>query len=139
MVQMTVRSSLGKKAIQLEKLVGDRLQDKLVSLGSYAVAISPIYSGQFVKSWSLRPIGSGGGRVRSSKYLADMAAGTRANESTNKEGDREEAKAAIAKDAVDFSIEILRDGGAILTNRAPHAKEVDAKHLTITRVKDRFR
>ena len=33
MVQMTVRSSLGKKAIQLEKLVGDRLQDKLVSLG----------------------------------------------------------------------------------------------------------
>ena len=68
-----------------------------------------------------------------------MAAGTRANESTNKEGDREEAKAAIAKDAVDFSIEILRDGGAILTNRAPHAKEVDAKHLTITRVKDRFR
>jgi len=137
--QVTISPSFQKKMTKLEELVGDTVQEKLVSLGNYAVEISPVYSGQFVNSWSLRPIGSGAGRSRSSPYLSDMAAGTRANESNNKEGERQSARANITSDAVRFSKEIIEDGGAVLTNRAPHAKIVDNKYLTITRVKDRFR
>jgi hypothetical protein len=124
---------------RFDELVGEKLEDKLVSYGNYAIEISPVYSGQFVTSWSLRPIGSGSGRSRRSLYSSDMAAGTRANESTNKEGEKATARTQIAADAARFTDNIIKDGGAILTNRAPHAKEVDKKYLTITRVRDRFR
>lgn len=137
--QVTISPSFQKKMSKLDELIGDSVQEKLVSLGSYAVSISPVYSGQFVNSWSLRPIGSGAGRSRSSPYLADVAAGTRANESQNKEGEREKARGNIVSDAARFTKEIVEDGGAVLTNRAPHAKDVDEKYMTIRRVKDRFR
>ena len=127
--QVTISPSFQKKMRKIEELAGDSIQEKLVSLGSYAVSISPVYSGAFVESWSLRPIGSGGGRSRTARpeRVTDVAA------------KKEEGKANIAGDAQTYKKEILEKGGAILTNRAPHAKEVDAKHLTITRVKDRFR
>lgn len=137
--QVTISPSFQAKLNRFDELVGEKLEDKLVSYGNYAIEISPVYSGQFVTSWSLRPIGSGSGRSRRSLYSSDMAAGTRANESTNKEGEKATARTQIAADAARFTDNIIKDGGAILTNRAPHAKEVDQKYLTITRVRDRFR
>ena len=127
--QVTISPSFQKKMSKLDELVGDTLQEKLVSLGSYAVSISPVYSGAFVESWSIRPIGSGGGRSRMS----------RSEPTPNPEGKREEGKSNILGDLNTYKDRIIEDGGAILTNRAPHAKEVDAKYLTITRVRDRFR
>ena len=141
MAQMTVRGSLGKKVLQLEKLVGDNLAEKLTSLGHYAVEISPVYSGAFVQSWSLVPIGSGGGRSRASAYGKTEEEASRLK---NKGRADAETKKSEAKDLIDGDVNkikdrILKDGGAVLTNRAPHAKIVDNKYLTITRVKDRFR
>lgn len=126
--QVTVSPSFQAKMTKLEELYGDKIEDKLTSLGLYAVEISPVYSGAFVESWSLRPIGSGSGRRRiSTDVRKDNAAA---------KGD---ARNNILKDAADYKKQIVEKGGAVLTNRSPHAKEVDKKYDTVGRVRDRFR
>ena len=139
--QVTISPSFQKKMSKLEELIGDNIAEKLTSLGHYAVEISPVYSGAFVQSWSLVPIGSGGGRSRASAYGKTEEEASRLK---NKGRADAETKKSEAKDLIDGDVNkikdrILKDGGAVLTNRAPHAKIVDNKYLTITRVKDRFR
>lgn len=127
--QVTISPSFQKKMDKLEELIGDQIDEKMLSLGTYAVEISPVYSGAFAESWSIRPIGSGGGRSRKSRdqRVPDV------------QSKREEAKGLIAGDVAQYSDQILKSGGAVLTNRSPHAKEVDLKYATVARVKDRFR
>ena len=127
--QVTISPQFQKKMDKLEELVGDRVDEKLQSLGEYAVQISPVYSGAFAESWSIRPIGSGGGRSRQS----------RPERVPDAQAKKEEAKALIRSDVATYSEQILDQGGAVLANRAPHAKEVDAKYATIATVRDRFR
>jgi len=127
--QVTVSPSFQKKMSRMDELVGERLEEQLVSLGKYAVQISPVYSGAFVESWSLRPVGSGGGRSRQS----------RPNPAPDKQAKKEEAKSMIENDAVTYAEQIGEQGGAVLTNRAPHATEVEKEHAVLSRVKDRFR
>jgi len=127
--QITISPSFQKKMSKLEELIGNQIDEKLLSLGDYAVEISPVYSGAFVESWSIRPIGSGGGRSRKS----------RPEKVTDVQSKKEEAKALIAQDVAQYSDQILKSGGAVITNRSPHAKEVDTKYATVARVRDRFR
>jgi len=127
--QVTISPQFQKKMDKLEELVGDRVDEKLQSLGEYAVQISPVYSGAFAESWSIRPIGSGGGRSRQS----------RPERVPDAQAKKEEAKALIRSDVATYSEQILDQGGAVLANRAPHAKEVDAKYATIATVRDKFR
>ena len=127
--QVTISPSFQKKMTQLEELAGDKIEEKLVNIGFYAIQISPVYSGAFVESWSLRPIGSGGGRSRKS----------RPERTPNPEAKKEEAKDLIQADARTYKDQIVEKGGAVLTNRSPHAKDVDEKHMTVRRVRDRFR
>lgn len=127
--QVTISPRFQQKMDRLEELYGDKIEEKLVNLGRYAVEISPVYSGAFVESWSLRPIGFGGGRSRQS----------RTDPAPNPEAKKEEAKRLIEGDAVTYREQIIDRGGAVLTNRAPHAKEVDMKYDTVGRVRDRFR
>ena len=129
MAQVTISPRFQAKMDKLQELYGEKVEEKLVSLGQYAVQISPVYSGAFVESWSLRPIGSGGGRSRQS----------RPDPTPDPQGKKEEAKSMVAGDAVTYREQIIERGGAVLTNRAPHAKEVDRKYDTIGRVRDRFR
>ena len=127
--QIIISPSFQKKMSKLEELLGDTIDEKMLSLGTYAVEISPVYSGAFAESWSIRPIGSGGGRSRKS----------RPDKVPDVQSKKEEAKGLIAKDVAQYSEQILKDGGAVLTNRSPHAREVDVKYATVARVKDRFR
>ena len=127
--QVTISPSFQAKMTKLDELVGDKIEEKLVSLGNYAVSISPVQTGAFVESWSLRPIGSSSGRSRSSNGKP-----LKANEDA-----KADARSNIATDAARFKDQIVDQGGAVLTNRSPHAKEVDKKYLTVTRVRDRFR
>jgi len=127
--QVTISPQFQKKMDKLDELIGDRVDEKLQSLGEYAVQVSPVFSGAFAESWSIRPIGSGGGRSRQSR--PERVPDTQAK--------KEEAKALIRSDIATYSEQILSQGGAVLTNRAPHAREVDAKYATIANVKDRFR
>ena len=123
------QASLDKKQKKLESFIEEKLEDTLVNIGTYAVQISPVYSGAFAESWSIRPIGSGGGRSRQSRdeRVPDVQA------------KKEEAKGNIRSDVATYSKQILENGGAELNNRAPHAKEVDAKYATIATVRDKFR
>ena len=114
---------------KLEELVGDKVEDKITSLGLYAVEISPVDTGAFVESWSLRPVGSGGGRSRQStgKPRKDNASA------------KADARQNILTDAASYKKQIVEQGGAVLANRSPHAKDVDARYQTVGRVRDRFR
>ena len=123
------QASLNRNRKKLESFIEDRLEDTLVNIGTYAVQISPVYSGAFAESWSIRPIGSGGGRSRQS----------RAERVPDAQAKKEEAKGNIRSDAATYSEQILEQGGAELNNRAPHAKDVDAKYATIATVRDKFR
>ena len=127
--QIIISPSFQKKMSKLEELLGDTIDEKMLSLGTYAVEISPVWSGAFAESWSIRPIGSGGGRSRKS----------RPDKVPDVQSKKEEAKGLIAGDVAQYSEQILKDGGAVLTNRSPHAREVDVKYATVARVKDRFR
>src|SRR6056297_1171540 len=123
------QASLDKKQKKLESFIEEKLEDTLVNIGTYAVQISPVYSGAFAESWSIRPIGSGGGRSRQS----------RAERVPDAQAKKEEAKGNIRSDAATYSEQILEQGGAELNNRAPHAKDVDAKYATIATVRNKFR
>lgn len=127
--QVTISPSFQKKMEKLHELYGDKIEEKLLNFGRYAVEISPVDTGAFVESWSLRPIGSSGGRSRTSdnRPPKDYRAA------------KDEARALIEADAVAYKDQIIERGGAVLRNRAPHAKEVDRKYQTIGRVRDRFR
>jgi|TARA_B110000908_G_scaffold131331_1_gene154560 hypothetical protein len=128
-MQVTISPNFQKKMSKLEELVGEQIDEKMLSLGTYAVEISPVYSGAFAESWSIRPMGSGGGRSRAS----------RPDKVPDVQSKKEEAKGLIAQDVAQYSDQILKSGGAVLSNKAPHAKEVDAKYATVARVRDRFR
>jgi len=114
---------------KLDQLIGDKIEEKLVSLGRYAVEISPVKTGAFVESWSLTPIGVGGIRSKSSDNRP-----RKDNQSA-----KSDARINIEKDAVTYARQIAEKGGAVLANKSPHARKVDREHLTITRVRDRFR
>lgn len=127
--QVTISPSFQAKMKKLDELVGEKIEDKLTSLGLYAVEISPVDTGAFVESWSLRPIGSSSGRSRTSENKP----------SKDIQSAKADARQNILSDASKFKTQIAEKGGAVLTNRSPHAKEVDKKYDTVGRVRDRFR
>jgi len=137
--QVTISPSFQKKMTKFHELYGDAIEEKLTSLGHYAVEISPVYSGAFVQSWSFTAIGAGGGRSRTSAFGREGDTRLMNPQQVNPEGAKAEAKTLIDSDIAGLKDKILETGGAVLRNRAPHAKIVDDKYLTITRVRDRFR
>ena len=127
--QVTISPSFQAKMDKLDELVGDKIEEKLVSLANYAIEISPVQTGAFVESWSLVPIGSGPNRRISSDgrpYKGHVSAKT-------------DARTNVARDAARLKDSIIKDGGAALRNGSPHAKDVDKKYDTVGRVRDRFR
>lgn len=133
MAQVTLRinqNSLQQKFDKLKDLYGKTVEDKLVSYASYGIEVSPVFSGAYVESMSIRPRGSSGGRMRRSDIR---------EEAPDKQAKKEEAKALVRTDAATYRKEILESGGAVITNRAPHAGEVEAKYQVFGRMKDRFR
>lgn len=132
MAQFTVRvneGSIKAKFGKLKELYGDTVEEKLTSLGFYAVEVSPVRSGAYVESMSIRPRGSSGGRMRTSdnKPLKDMAAA------------KADARANITSDVSTFKEQIMESGGAVLVNRSPHNKAVEDKYQVLGRTRDRFR
>lgn len=130
--QVTINQSFFNKLSKIEEIAGDKVEEKLLSLGSYAVQISPVDSGAYIESMSFRPVGSGGGRMRSSENRPSLPSGV-------KQDAKEEAKAELANDLVAFKKDIIEKGGAVLRNRAPHANEVEDMYDVFRRTKGRFK
>lgn len=128
--QVTISPSFQKKMTKLNELIGDNIAEQLQSLGNYAVEISPVDTGAFVESWSIRPMGSGASRRKSSDNRPKGKDFRQA---------KDDARTNIAEDVARLKDRIIEEGGATLRNGSPHAKQVDDKYMTIRRVRDRFR
>jgi hypothetical protein len=127
--QVTISPSFQAKMTKLDELIGEKIGEKLISFGLYAVEISPVDTGAFVESWSLRPIGSSSGRRRQREgKLPKNTAAAKADARNN-----------ILTDAAKYTDQIVEKGGAVLVNRSSDAKEVDKLFQTVGRVRDRFR
>lgn len=130
--QVTVNQSFFDKLSKINELIGDKVEDKLLSLGSYAVQISPVDTGAYVESMSFRPVGSGGGRMRSSDNRVPVPEGS-------KQDVKEAAKAELSNDLRAYKKDIIEKGGAVLRNRAPHSNDVEDKYDVFRRTKGRFK
>jgi len=133
MAQVTLRvneGSIQKKFDKLKNLYGDTVEERLVNFASYGIMISPVDTGAYVESMSIRPRGSSGGRMRRSD-VRDTA--------PNKEAKKQEAVGLIRTDAATYIEQIIDRGGAVIVNRSPHNKDVESKYQVFGRMKDRFR
>ena len=129
--QITINKSFFDKLGRLEELVGDTVEDKLVSIGSYAVQISPVDTAAYIESFSIVPKGSGGGRSRTSR-------GRRKLSTPEKQGAKDEAKSQLIADISSIKESIVENGGAILRNRSPHSNIVEDKYDVFRRTRGRF-
>jgi hypothetical protein len=128
--QITINTSFYKKMDELENRVKHEVYSKGEEIVSYAVAISPVYSGAYVESFSVRPRGDSGGRSRTSENKPELSLPAKdAKKQDEAERLRQEVRA----------VDPLESGGFTLRNRAPHNKEVEQKHNVFLRTKDRFR
>ena len=137
--QITINSSFYKKMDEMENKIKEKVWTKGEEVVSYAAAISPVYSGAYVKSFSVVPRGGGGGRMRQSPYAqddADNALGRKeykGDKNALKQGEAERLRASVR------SIDPLESEGFTLRNRSPHNKIVEEKHSVFLKTKDRFR
>jgi|TARA_R110002072_G_scaffold219636_1_gene377253 hypothetical protein len=117
-------------------IVHDGVKDKAYAVANYAVSISPVYSGAYVESFSIKKPGQGGGRRKSSEARGGKANG----KSDNPDMHRETAKYNLYKDIESLGEKGLK--GFVLRNRAEHAKDVEHKHgppyKVFARVRNRF-
>ena len=137
--QITINPSFYKKMEQVENKVKERIWTKGEEVVSYAASISPVYSGAYVKSFSVVPRGGGGGRMRQSPFAQDVADNQLGREEYKgdkgalRQGEAERLRASVR------SIDPFESEGFTLRNRSPHNKIVEQKHLVLGRTKDRHR
>jgi hypothetical protein len=134
-VKMTINKSFRDKLTKLREDVAGDVSDTLGAVAEYAVAISPVDTGAFVESWSIRPIGSGGGRSRSALTNRISYKGDPSGQASK----RALANEQLTSDLKAYSEQITEAGGAILINRSPHANKVEALYKTAARIRNRFR
>ena len=126
--QITINKSFYDKMDQIENRVKEKVWAKGEEIVSYAAAISPVKTGAFVESFSVVPRGSSGGRSRSSNGRPVLP-----DKDTKRMQEADRLRAEVR------AIDPLEENGFTLTNRAPHANEVDRKDRVFLRTKDRFR
>lgn len=109
------------KALQdkISERAAEAIEDKLKYLANYAVAISPVDSGAYVESFSIRPAGDNGGRSKRSDARPKGA---------NPDVIREIGRQNLYQDIASLGIKRMVESGDtrfILRNRAPHSRDVE--------------
>lgn len=121
---------------KINKAASRQVKDKAKAVADYAVAISPVYSGAYVESFSIKKPGQGGGRRKSSGARGGKDNG----KSDNPDMHRQTAKYNLYDDIENLGEKGLK--GFVLRNRAEHAKDVEHKHgppyKVFARVRNRF-
>lgn len=139
--QVTINQSFYDKMNRLSDIAKEKVWTKGEEVVSYAVAISPVWSGAYVESFSVRERGDSSGLMRKSKYDPD------APDSVNKEVKKSPSEVAALKEQEAArlrsevrSVDPLEEKGFTLRNRAPHAQLVEDKlgHAVFRRTKARF-
>lgn len=129
--QVTVNKSFFNKLSKIDEIVGDKVEEKIVSIAQYGIQISPVDTGTWVESFSIRPQGSGGGRRRTRDGKLSLPMGA-------KQSAKEEAKLGVQADAARFKDQIVESGGAIIVNKSQDAQQVEQKFAVFARMKARF-
>jgi len=131
---ITVNKSFDDKMLLLQQTAEERVKDELFSIADYAIAISPVDSGAWVESFSMLPVGQGGGRSKSSgARRTSVKKGTASRQQFT-----DIARSNLYSDIEKFSLET--SDKVTLRNRAPHAREVEDKHgwSVFTKVRNKF-
>ena len=116
---MSVQATMSRLKGRLNDLAEEKIEERLEDLADYATRISPVDTGAYVTSFSIKRGGDGGGRRRSSENKP---------RNQNPETKRAEAYGQLVTDiqALNISDMIENDNVRItLRNRSPHARDVE--------------
>jgi hypothetical protein len=105
----SIEEKINKAASRQVKTKAKQIADTVVRQD-----ISPVYSGAYIESFSIKPRGAGGGRMKSSDIR---------EKSTNPQAHRD-----LARDNLYADIESLGKGlidGFVLRNRSKHSRAVE--------------
>ena len=129
--QMTVNPSFYSKLEQAKELIGDKVEDKILNLTEYGIQISPVDTGTWVESFSIRPRGSGGGRRRQRDGRLSLPPGA-------KQSAKEDAKVGVRADMATYKDAIIEGNGAVIVNRSQDAQSVEREFAVFARMKAKF-
>ncbi len=128
-MKVRVNPSLLKKMELLEQTAEERVKDKLTDIAQFATSRSPVDTGAYVTSFSMKHSYSSG-RSRTSRGLPRRQ---------NPQDKRQEGLSQLSADI--STLEPLGDNLVVLSNGSPHANDVEYKYgyAVFAQVKDRFR
>lgn len=136
---MSVQATFSKLKGRLNDLAEEKIEERLEDLADYATRISPVDTGAYVTSFSIKRAGQGGGRSRSSENKP---------RNQNPEAKRAEAYGQLVTDIQALNISDMLEQGNVritLSNRSPHARDVEdganwrsSGYHVFTRVRNKF-
>ena len=116
---MSVQATMSRLKGRLNDLAEEKIEERLADLADYATRISPVDTGAYVTSFSIKRAGSGGGRSRTSENKP---------RNQNPETKRAEAYGQLVSDIQALNISDMIENGNVkitLRNRSPHARDVE--------------
>jgi len=116
---MSVQATFDRLKGRLNDMAEEQIENRLEDIADYATRISPVDTGAYVTSFSIKRAGQGGGRSRTSENKP---------RNQNPEQKRQEAYGQLLGDiqALNVSDMLEQDNVKItLRNRSPHARDVE--------------
>lgn len=116
---MSIQATFDKLKGRINDLAEEQIEDKLEDLADYTVRISPVDTGAYVNSFSIKRANQGGGRSRSSENKP---------RGQSPEAERQEAFSQLLTDIEALNISDMLEQGNVkftLRNRSPHARDVE--------------
>ena len=116
---MSVQATMSRLKGRISDLAEEKIEERLEDLADYATRISPVDTGAYVTSFSIKRAGAGGGRSRSSENKP---------RNQNPETKKQEAYGQLLTDIEALNISDMIENGNVritLRNRSPHARDVE--------------
>jgi hypothetical protein len=116
---MSVQATFDRLKGRLNDMVEEQIENRLEDIADYATRISPVDTGAYVTSFSIKRAGQGGGRSRTSENKP---------RNQNPEQKRQEAYGQLLGDIQALNVSDMLEQGNVkitLRNRSPHARDVE--------------
>jgi len=116
---MSVQATFDRLKGRLNDMAEEQIENRLEDIADYATRISPVDTGAYVTSFSIKRAGQGGGRSRTSENKP---------RNQNPEQKRQEAYGQLLGDIQALNVSDMLEQGNVrvtLRNRSPHARDVE--------------
>src|SRR5210317_675566 len=116
---MSVQATMSRLKGRLNDMAEEQIENRLEDIADYATRISPVDTGAYVTSFSIKRAGQGGGRSRTSENKP---------RNKNPEQKRQEAYGQLLGDIQALNVSDMLEQGNVkitLRNRSPHARDVE--------------